>query len=50
MKAYQVSMSNHAIIGGASPNDFIPVGGLLKDQIFERLKACNKVKQGPMTT
>ena len=30
VKAYQVNTSDHAIVGGASPNDFIPVDGLLK--------------------
>ena len=43
-------MSDHAIVGGASPNDFIPIGGLSKEQIFERLKECNKGKHGPMAT
>ena len=37
VKAYQVSTSNHEMIGCASPNDFIPVNGLLKGQIFEYL-------------
>ena len=50
VKAYQVSTSDQAIIGGASPNYFIPVGGLSKDHIFERLKACNKGIHGPMAT
>ena len=50
LKAYQVSTSDHEIVGGVYPNDFIPVGGLLKEQIFERLKECNKVKHGPMAT
>ena len=50
VNAYQVSTSDHAIVGGASPNDFIPVNGLLKEQIFEHLKECNKVKHGPMAT
>ena len=31
VKAYQVSTGDHEIFGGASPNDFIPVGGLLKE-------------------
>ena len=48
VKAYQVSTSNHEIVVGASPNDFIPVGSLLKEQIFESLKDCNKGKHGPM--
>ena len=43
-------MSDHAIVGGASPNDFIPIGGLSKEQIFERLKECNKGKHGPKAT
>ena len=43
-------MSDNAIVGGASPNDFIPVDGLSKEQVFERLKACNKGKHGPMKT
>ena len=30
MKAYQVSTGNHAIVGGASRNDFIPVYSLSK--------------------
>ena len=38
VKAYKVSTSDHTIVGGASPNYFIPVGGLSKEQIFERLK------------
>ena len=50
VKAYKVSTSDHTIVGGASPNDFIPVGGLSKEQIFERLKECNKSKHGPMET
>ena len=48
--SYQVSTSNHAIVGGASLNGFIPVNGLSKNQIFERLKECNKGKHGPMET
>ena len=28
VKAYQVSTNYHAIVGGASPNDFVPVDGL----------------------
>ena len=39
---------DNAIFGGASHDDFIPFGGLSKDQIFERLKECNKGKHGPM--
>ena len=31
VKAYQVSTGNHAIVGGASTNDFIPIGGLSKE-------------------
>ena len=27
VKAYQISTSDHAIVGGASPNDLIPVDG-----------------------
>ena len=50
MNAYQVSTVDHEIVGGASPNDFIPVDGLLKVQIFERLKYFNKCKHGPMAT
>ena len=50
VKAYQVSTGYHEIFGGASPNDFIPIGGLPKEHIFERLKACKKVKHGPMET
>ena len=50
VKSYQVSTSDHAIVGGASPNDFIPIDGLSKIQIFERLKECNKDKHGPMAT
>ena len=44
MKAYQLITSDHAIVGGASHNDFIPVDVLSKEQIFERLKECNKGK------
>ena len=50
VKSYQLSTSNHAIVGGTSPNDFITVKGLLKEQIFESLKECNKSKHGPMET
>ena len=50
VKEYQVSTSNHAIVGGASPNDFIPFDGLSKEQIFERLKECNKGKHSSMAT
>ena len=42
VKAYQVSTSDHEIVVGVSPNDFILVEGLLKEQIFESLKECNK--------
>ena len=38
LEAYKLSTTNHAIVCGASHNDFIPVDGLLKEQIFERLK------------
>ena len=38
VKEYQVSTIDHAILGGASPNYFITVDGLLKEQIFECLK------------
>ena len=38
VKSYQVSKIDHTIVGGASPNDFIPVDSLPKEQIFERLK------------
>ena len=48
VKEYQVRTIDHATVGGASPNDLIPVGGLSKERIFERLKECNKGKQGPM--
>ena len=50
MKTYQVITSDHVIVGGASPNNFFTVDSLLKEQIFERLKKCNKSKQGPMVT
>ena len=50
VKAYELSTSDHAIVGGASPNYSIPVGGLSKEQIFERLKEFNKDKHGPMAT
>ena len=48
VKAYQVITSYHSIVGGASTNCLIPVGGLSKEQIFERVKECNKVKHIPM--
>ena len=50
LNSYQVNTSNHEFFGGASPNYFIPVGGLSKDHIFERLKACNKGIHVPMAT
>ena len=50
VKAYQVSTSDHEIVVGVSPNDFILVEGLLKEQIFESLKECNKGKHGTMAT
>ena len=50
MKTYQVNSSDHSIIGGASPNDFISVDKFTKDQIFEQLKECNKYRHGPMET
>ena len=34
VKEYQVSRIDHTIVGGASPNDFIPADGLSKEQIF----------------
>ena len=37
VKAYHLSTSDHSIVGGASPNYFIPVDGLSKEKIFERL-------------
>ena len=50
MRAYKVITSDHEIVGGSSPNDFIPVNGLSKEQIIERLKECNKGKHSPMST
>ena len=50
VKSYQVSTSDHAIVGCASPNYFIPVNGLSKEHLFERLQECKKGKYGPMET
>ena len=50
VKAYQVSTSDHSIFGGASNNYFIPFYGLSEEQTFERLKECNKGKNGPVAT
>ena len=50
VKAYQVSTSDHAIVDGTSPNDFISVKYLTKEHIFERLKECNEGYHGPMAT
>ena len=47
VKSYQVNTIYHAVVVGASPNDLIIVGSLSKEQIFERLKECNKGKHVP---
>ena len=48
VKAYQISSSHCAIVGGAHPNHFISLHGKTKTEAFKLLKECQDGKHGAL--